>query len=79
MKKTITSEKLDRIFDEGKEDITDYMDLSSIERPNLEKERINVDFPKWMIRLLDKESQRLGVPRQAIIKVWIADRLEKIA
>ena len=38
---------------------------------------MNVDFPTWMIRLLDKEAQRLGVPRQAIIKIWIGERLEK--
>jgi hypothetical protein len=30
-----------------------------------------------MIQLLDKEAKRLGVPRQAIIKMWVAERLEK--
>ena len=38
-----------------------------------------VDFPIWMIHSLDKEAQRLGVPRQSIIKLWIAEKLEKVA
>jgi hypothetical protein len=45
--------------------------------PGQQQKRVNVDFPVWMIRLLDKEAKRLGVPRQAIIKVWIGERLEK--
>lgn len=36
-----------------------------------------MDFPLWMIQLLDKEARRLGVPRQSIIKVWVAERLEE--
>ncbi len=41
-----------------------------------DQKRVNVDFPVWMIQLLDKEARRLGVPRQSIIKVWVAERLE---
>jgi hypothetical protein len=67
---------LDKKFDEG-EDITKYLDVSKARRPGQEQKRVNVDFPTWMIRLLDKEAKRLGVPRQAIIKVWIGERLEK--
>ena len=63
-------------FDEG-EDISQYMDVSQARRPKQEQKRINVDFPLWMIHLLDKEASRLGVPRQSIIKLWIAERLEK--
>jgi len=63
-------------FDEG-EDISQYMDVSQARRPKQEQKRINVDFPLWMIHLLDKEARRLGVPRQSIIKLWIAERLEK--
>lgn len=68
--------EFDKRFDEG-EDITKYLDASKARRPGQEQKRVNVDFPTWMIRLLDKEAKRLGVPRQAIIKVWIGERLEK--
>jgi len=53
--------------------------LSKAKRPGQEQKRVNVDFPLWMIRFLDKEAKRLGVPRQSIIKVWIAERMEKIS
>ena len=65
---------LDRAFDEGK-DITDRLDLEKARRPGHETRRVNVDFPDWMIRAMDHESQRLGITRQALIKLWIADRL----
>ncbi len=68
--------EFDKRFDEGK-DISKYLDVSKARRPNQEQKRVNVDFPLWMIQLLDKEAKRLGVPRQSIIKVWIAERLEK--
>ena len=48
-----------------------------IPRPEQEQRRVNVDFPIWMIQSLDKEAKRLGVPRQSVIKVWVADRLDK--
>ncbi len=70
------AEEFDKKFDDG-EDITNYLDVSKARRPGQEQKRVNVDFPTWMIRLLDKEAKRLGVPRQAIIKVWIGERLEK--
>ena len=70
------AKSLDRKFDEGK-DITAELDLSKIKRPNQEQRRVNVDFPIWMIESLDKEASRLGVTRQSIIKVWLAERLEQ--
>jgi hypothetical protein len=66
----------DKKFDEGK-DISNHLDLSKARKPKQEQKRVNVDFPLWMIQLLDKEAKRLGVPRQSIIKVWVAERLEK--
>ncbi len=68
--------EFDKKFDEG-QDISKYLDVSKAKRPGQEQKRVNVDSPTWMIRLLDKEAKRLGVPRQAIIKVWIGERLEK--
>ncbi|MDA0688233.1 MAG: CopG family transcriptional regulator, partial [Proteobacteria bacterium] len=52
---------------------------SKIRKPNQEQKRVNVDFPTWMIDSLDKEAARLGVTRQSIIKVWLAERLEETA
>lgn len=69
---------LDKQFDEGK-NIIDHLDLSKARRPNQEQKRVNVDFPLWMIQSLDKEAKRLGVPRQSIIKIWLAERLNKSA
>jgi hypothetical protein len=68
---------LDKKFDENKEDIVDEFDLSTIRRPNQQQKRVNVDFPTWMVESLDKEASRLGVTRQSIIKVWLAERLEQ--
>jgi len=70
------AEDLDRKFYAG-EDISQYLDFSKARRPGQEQKRVNVDFPIWMIRCLDKAAKRLGVPRQSIIKVWVAERLQK--
>jgi hypothetical protein len=72
------AKKFDSDFDRGK-DIIGSLDLSKIKRPNLVQKRVNVDFPTWMIESLDKEASRLGVTRQSIIKVWLAERLESLA
>ena len=69
------AKELDQHFDRG-EDITGSLDLGAARRPGLEQRRVNVDFPSWMIDALDHEAKRLGVTRQSIIKVWIAERLE---
>ena len=68
--------ELDKEFDEGK-NISKYLDLSKVRRPAREQKSVNVAFPLWMIHSLDKEAERMGVSRQSIIKVWIAERLEK--
>jgi hypothetical protein len=68
--------EFDDKFDAGV-DISQYIDVSTARRPKQEQKRVNVDFPLWMIQLLDKEAKRLGVPRQSIIKLWIAERLKK--
>ncbi|NLB54647.1 MAG: CopG family transcriptional regulator [Lentisphaerae bacterium] len=69
------TEEFDRKFDEG-EDVTSVLDFSGATRPGIVQKRVNVDFPEWMLRSLDKEAARLGVPRQAVIKLWIAERLK---
>jgi hypothetical protein len=65
-------------FDKGI-DITASLDLSKAKRVLQEQKRVNVDFPTWMIESLDREAGKLGVTRQSIIKVWLAERLEKSA
>ncbi|MBI4653538.1 MAG: CopG family transcriptional regulator [Nitrospirae bacterium] len=70
------AKEIEKKFDKG-EDISKYLDMSKAKRPEQEQKRVNVDFPLWMIHLLDKEAKRLGVPRQSIIKVWVAERFEK--
>ncbi len=68
------AEEFDTKF-ESDEDILDCLDLESARRPGLEQKRVNVDFPVWMLNSLDKVAKRTGVPRQAIIKVWLSERL----
>jgi hypothetical protein len=70
------AEEFDNKFDEG-EDVSQYLDISKARRPVQEQKRVNVDFPLWMIQLLDREAKRLGVPRQSIIKLWVSERLKK--
>ena len=69
---------LDKKFDSG-EDITEFLDISNVRRPGQDQKRVNVDFPVWMIHSLDREAKRLGVPRQSIIKIWIAERLKEVS
>jgi hypothetical protein len=69
------AEEFDKKFDDG-EDVTDNLDLSAAKRKMHKQKRINVDFPLWMIESLDKEASRIGVTRQSIIKLWLAERLE---
>lgn len=76
MVKKISAEEFDRRFDDG-EDMSEYIDWSSARRIDQETKRVNVDFPQWMIAGLDREAKRRGVTRQALIKVWISDRLDQ--
>jgi len=70
------AKEFDQKFDSNEEDIINDLDLTTVKRVNQEQKRVNVDFPVWMIESLDKEASRLGITRQSIIKVWLAERLE---
>jgi hypothetical protein len=70
-----TKTNLEQRFDDG-EDVTDYFDWSRARQPNLESKRVNVDFPTWVVNGLDREAKRLGVTRQSLIKMWIAQKLQ---
>lgn len=75
-KKTISSaEQLDKRFEDG-EDISAFLDWDRGRRPGMDQKRINVDLPVWMIGSLDREAKRIGVTRQSIIKVWLAERVK---
>ncbi len=62
---------------ERREDIAPHLDLSAATRPGPEQKRVNVYLPRWMIEFLEREAKRLRVTRQSIIKMWLAERLEK--
>jgi len=66
----------DKKFENGI-DIMDDLDLTGAKRPGHTSKRVNVDFPVWMVKLLDRESKRLGITRQSIIKIWIAEKLKE--
>ena len=72
------AKKFEQQFDDGV-DITASLDLSKASRVMQAQKRVNVDFPKWMIESLDREAKKLGVTRQSVIKVWLAERLEATA
>lgn len=69
------AEELDRLFDEGEEFIS-HLDLSTAKRLGTQPKKVNVDFPEWIVNALDMEARKIGVTRQSIIKVWIAERIK---
>lgn len=71
-----TAKEFDEAFENG-EDISEFVDYSKSRRPNLEQRRVNLDLPVWMIERLDQEARRLGVARQAVMKMFLAQHLEK--
>ena len=82
--KKITAQEFDKKFDDG-QDISEYLDLSTairlkdMKKLKTETKKVNVDFPEWVVESLDKEAKKIGVTRQSIIKVWIAQRLKEEA
>jgi hypothetical protein len=70
--------KLDKIFDDNQEEILDCFDTSKVKMINEETKRVNIDFPAWMVQSLDKEAQHIGISRQAVIKMWLAERLRNL-
>jgi hypothetical protein len=67
--------EFDERFDAG-EDVSASVDWSKARRLNVEAKRVNVDFPTWVVTGLDRQAQKLGITRQALIKMWIAERLQ---
>ena len=69
------AKEFDKKFEAGK-NILEDLDIKKAVRPGQEQKRVNVDFPAWIVARLDKEAKRLGVPRQSLIKIWIAEKLQ---
>jgi hypothetical protein len=72
------AKNFDKQFDDGI-DLTTALDLPKSKRVLQAQKRVNVDFPTWMVESLDREASKLGVTRQSVIKVWLAERLETSA
>jgi len=70
--------ELDKKFDDNQEDILHYFDTSKTRMINEEPKRVNIDFPSWMVHSLDKEAKHVGVSRQAVIKMWLAEKLQSL-
>lgn len=75
MSRAKTNDRLETAFDAG-EDMGEFFDFDNPAYPNREIKRVSVDFPQWMVAGLDAEAMRLGINRQAVIKTWIAERLD---
>src|SRR4051795_9270525 len=75
----ITAAEFDRLadlpVDDAAGDMTPYLDLPHARRPGREVQRVNVDFPVDLLRSIDREARRIGVTRQAFIKLRLADTL----
>jgi hypothetical protein len=74
----IKAAEFDARFDRG-ENMTEFLDFSRAKRPGHALKRVPVDLPTWMIEALDREAKRLSVTRQSLIKVWLAERLERLS
>jgi hypothetical protein len=70
------AEEFDKKFDDGLEDVMQYVNVPSERRPNRDTKRVNVDLPLWMVDALDNQAKRLGVPRQSVIKVWLSEKID---
>jgi hypothetical protein len=73
--KKVKAKDFDDAFDRG-EDVTKYLDKAKARRVNVELKRVNIDFPVWVIDSLDKEARRLGITRQSLVKMWIAEKFD---
>ncbi len=80
MSKAISTEELDRIFDEGEQDITPFLDMDTARRPGLDDtpRKVNIKMPSWLVDALDREAKHLAITRQAVINQWLAEKAEQV-
>jgi len=72
--RSVSAARLDKMHDAG-EDLSAHLDLAKASRPGREVQRVNVDFPVDLLHAIDREAKRIGVSRQAFIKLRLADTL----
>ncbi len=75
MNAKMNAKEFDQKFDDGEEDIIEMLDLSKAKRPFSTQKRLSIDLPIWMIELIDREANRLGVTPQTIIQTSLTERL----
>jgi len=71
-----TAARLDALHDSG-QDLTAHLDLARARRPGRVTRRVNVDFPEELLEAIDREARRIGVTRQAFIKLRLADTVSR--
>lgn len=76
-KKKISAEHFDAAFESGT-NLSPYLDKTTVTKLNSKTKRVNIDFPQWIVESLDLESKRLGITRQSLVKMWIAERFDKV-
>jgi hypothetical protein len=74
--KALSAAELDAMHDAGV-DLSAHVNVGKAVRPGRAVQRVNVDFPVDLLREIDQEARRLGVTRQAFIKIRLADSLVK--
>jgi hypothetical protein len=74
----MNDKEFDQKFDDGEEDIIEMLDLSKAKRPFITQKRLTIDLPIWMIELIDREANRLGVTPQTIIQASLTEHLATI-
>lgn len=70
------AQEVDEKFEAGKI-LTNDLNFSKTRRVNQQSKQLNIDFPIWAVEGLDKQDKRLGITRQALVKVWIAKKLKE--
>lgn len=73
--KKVKAKDFDAAFERG-EDVSKQLNKSKVRRVNTALKRVNVDFPAWVVAELDQEAERLGISRQSLVKMWIAQRVD---
>ena len=59
------------------ESLLPHLELDKAVRPGRHVQRVNVDFPVDLLSAIDREAKRIGVSRQAFIKLRLADTLAR--
>jgi hypothetical protein len=73
--KKIPSEEFDKRFEN--EDMAAFLDSKDV-KVNKKVQRVNIDFPASLLGKIDKEADKIGVARTALIKIWLAERVNQI-